>query len=283
MTADPQKDLERTLMKAARKHLRPWWRQRSAGIALLVLLGVAAPATAATGLWSPPVGDDNRGRPTISATGVPNEQRETLEVLRRPQNVTDRSPEVRKALTFLDSKFEGLRTRDVRVLSPGGPHRGVILIPAQRVKSGKIDDALCLYGIDTEGGGVSCWNIDQVRAGEASLITIEEGPEQQRRHEAAVRECARRAPNNGRGGFSCQTPSGASTTVYDGLVPDDIATVTASAGTTSSTAKVNGNYFHLKIDAAAAPTLRFRDENGKDILPIQQSPTPATPTGDGQP
>lgn len=56
MTNDPINDLRSDLMRAARRRHRPWWRRRPAFLGLLIILVIAAPATAAIdGLWKPDV------------------------------------------------------------------------------------------------------------------------------------------------------------------------------------------------------------------------------------
>lgn len=108
-------------------------------LAAISLAGVAA---AATGLWNPSLGDDQRGRPTASQSEVPGEQLDRLSILRRPANATDRDATTESALRFLNSRYEGVRTQRIRAAQPAPAGQRYLLVPVER--SDGITDALCL-------------------------------------------------------------------------------------------------------------------------------------------
>jgi len=132
--------LEQQLRRSARRRYgrrRRRWRPASAIVAaaaIVMLLVMAAredrprfPAPAdereavATSpqprTWTPVVGDDDRGHPTIARDSVPPEQAEALAVLRRPQSDADRSPQVQAVLKLLGSDgMRGVRVDSIRLL-----------------------------------------------------------------------------------------------------------------------------------------------------------------------
>lgn len=169
-------DLAAEVFASALEHAERFDPQREAGtnagpwlfgIAYHVLLAsvrrgrvATGSALAATGIWRRQVGDEHRGKPTISASSVPAAQAAHFGILRREPNAADHGEKVRYALRYLDGRsFRGVRTDAVRLLSAAGS--GYVLVPSTRA-AGK-DDALCLFAIDpADGGGLSCWTTAEI-------------------------------------------------------------------------------------------------------------------------
>jgi len=126
------------------------------GIAVLVIGLVsgrghgAAPAThRLTRHWSPVVGSQERGHPTISRQALPAAELSALAVLRRPQTPSDRAGDVRALLRYLGPEtIHGARVDDLRVLRRSPDHLAVLL-PVDRSGSAQAPssvtpDALCV-------------------------------------------------------------------------------------------------------------------------------------------
>jgi hypothetical protein len=191
--------------------------------AVLGTLVVAAGAAAATGLWNPSLGDDDRGRPSASASEVPAEQLERFSILRRPAAAADRDAVTEGALRYLNGRFAGVRTERIRAARPSGSPQRLLVVPVERSDTG-IRDALCLYAVEGEGGGIGCWSTSQVLAGQATLTLL---PPSDRRGSPADPDSLR---------------PGAAGAVVIGVAPDGVATVAATDGTR---APVRDNVFAI--------------------------------------
>lgn len=205
------------------------WPALVSGLAALSVAGVAA---AATGLWSPPLGDDQRGHPSASTSEVPASQLQHLAILRRPADGADRDAITQSALRYLNDRFQGVRTASIRAAHGSASGQRILIIPVERSGSG-IRDALCLYSVEREGGGIGCWTTQQILHGEAVLIALpaSTSSEPQRLDD----------PQSLR-------PDAAGARVI-GLVPDGVATVTTTAGARAS---VEDNVFNLTVNGLRA-------------------------------
>lgn len=274
-------DLEAAAGRAADRRATRRRRLRLSGITVVGALAIGGVATAATGVWSPQVGDDRRGRPTISGSSVPQEQLDRFEVLRRPADDADRGVQTRYALKFLSPKFQGVRTDSVRLLEAGAPGDDVtgaeILVPVER-RDG-IDDALCLFTVDpADGGGVSCWSTAQILSGKAigGMAKMDQpapGSAEAKARAKAFRRAARRA--RARGETSVQMPFRDRTLEarISGLVPDGVARVVWTKGDRVESAEVRNNFFRVAIKrpdgAAAEPsTLTWFDAEDKSLKTV---------------
>lgn len=270
-------DLSAQLIEAATRRLdtpRIAPPPRAARRARLGLIAVGAVLTsgtalAATGVWSPPLGDDHRPHPTISATAVPADQAATLAVLRRPQAAADRGATVRQVLRFLDRRsVDGVRTDAVRLLSTAD--RGYVLIPVVKGTNHTAGGQLCLFAVDVEGSGFSCFSTQQVLSGRAVLMSMQlADPTPAER--AAFRKAAKEAHGKS---FTVPgaRPRQQGPTTLAGLMPDGVSTVQTQTASGVVRAPVAHNFFVLKVplprDATFAPRtgpLRWLDAAGRQI------------------
>jgi hypothetical protein len=172
---------ETQLLAAPPKRRRP--ARRSALVAGLVVLAVAAPTLAATQPWKPLLGDERRGTPSASRDRPPAVQLAGLGVLRRPQSTADRGALAEYALRLSDDNVEGIRTADVRLLT--SPVIDAVLVPVKRfdlnasrflapsaskqLKALMVPkrDGLCVFAPDPagDGGGYGCSTWRQIKAG----------------------------------------------------------------------------------------------------------------------
>jgi hypothetical protein len=252
-------------------------RRLRAGLLAVGAVVATGSALAATGAWNPQVGDDRRGHPTISGSAVPDDQLAHFGVLRRPATDADHGPKVQYALRYLDARsFAGVRTDSVRLLSTAG--RGYVLIPTEEATLGGAaaaagaprDDALCLFAIDKDGGGLSCWSTEQILAGRAILISATLAP-----LSAAERAAIQRASKEAHGKAFAVPGVRPRTTgeTFAGLVPDGVAAVEIGIGTGPARVSVADNFFvaHIDIDpdgpAIGTPLVRWFDAAGRDITP----------------
>lgn len=221
-----------------RGHAR--WRRRPAlTFAVVLTVSAATAATAATGLWSPVLGDDQRGHPTTAVDDVPADQLQRFGVLRRAAAEVDRDAETRSALAYLDPSLEGVRVQRIRTIQ-GLPGSGRYLLIPAALANGKVRDALCLYALDAHGGGMSCWSTQQIVDGEAVIYAIR------------------------RANPSTNAPAVAKVT---GLVPDGVQTVQASTG---ARADVHDNAFALTTELPRGASLTWLDRDGttRKVAPL---------------
>lgn len=175
-------EASRELSRARRRRVR----RRGAVCAALIVL-VTPPALAATGVWRPQLGDGRTPAPEISADAPPPDQLAMLGVLRREQSEADRGVASRYALQFVGSgSITGVRTNRIRLLAQSNDDRGVVLVPVERyhrqpvplpedapaavreqINPPPVQDALCVFQLDVDGAGTSCWSTADVREGRA--------------------------------------------------------------------------------------------------------------------
>jgi hypothetical protein len=149
-------------------------------LALIFVVVLAGTAVAATRPWSPLIGDNNRGHPTITSQAPPYRERALLAVLRRPQTDVDRSAGVRADLRLIGRQAHGVRTTYIRYLAQAPDGAPIILVPAQRFGDDaagppyyNVTDSLCaLFPFGgtprgPRGADFPCWTADQVQAGTA--------------------------------------------------------------------------------------------------------------------
>lgn len=253
-------------------------RLRMSGFTVVGVLAVGGAATATTGIWSPQVGDERRGHPTVSATSVPEAQAERFGVLRREAAPADHGEQVRYALRFLDRRFKGIRTDSVRLLhvgTPGSPvDAGQILVPT--VSKDGIRDALCLFSIDpVDGGGLTCWSTAQILAGEATNGMLHEdqpepGSAEGKARRRAILRASREAKRRGQTSV-VMPPSARATTGQarvNGLVPDGVARVVWRRGRETQTIVVHDNYYGVSMAVRVngprpRSTIAWLDADGK--------------------
>ena len=210
-----------------------------------VTVSAAGAAAAATGLWSPSLGDDHRGHPTVATSDVPAKQLQHFGVLRRPADDTDRDAITQGALRELDTSFQGVRTQRIRAVHGRAADRRYLIVPVERSGSGA-QDALCLYAVDEEGGGVSCWSTQQLLHGAAVLV--------------ALPSTAHARPRSASDPQSLRpTTAGA---VAIGLVPDGVETVVSSTG---ERAEVHDNAYTLTTEAPGRTSVTWLDSHGREV------------------
>jgi hypothetical protein len=214
-------------------------------IAAAATLSAAAAAAAATGVWSPSLGDDHRGHPTAATSDVPASQLQHFGVLRRPADNTDRDALTQRALRDLDARFEGVHTQRIRAVHDTAEARRYLIVPVERSDSGA-QDALCLYSVDHEGGGISCWSMQQVLDGQAVLNALP-ATQDTRPRTATDPESLR------------PTTLGATAI---GLVPDGVDTVVSSDGAST---EVHDNVYVLTTQAPGRVSVTWRDSHGREI------------------
>ena len=121
--------------------------------------------SAPTQSWTPELGSDERGHPTIDRGSVPHDQLRALAVLRRPQTDADRSAPVQALLKRLDPLTHiGIRVDAIRLLADRDGW-ATVLVPMRRRQPpnggqgvvGTREDALCLMQSLPDGtAGETC-------------------------------------------------------------------------------------------------------------------------------
>lgn len=203
--------------------------RRSSTVAVLVVLGVAAPTIAAVQPWKPLLGDDQRGTPARSADAPPPDQLKGLGAFRRPQTAEDRGPLAERALRLTDTNVDGARTDSVRTLSSDVTSAVLVSVmrfnlhaerflapdaPAALKKAfGVKRDGICLFVPDPagDGGGSGCMTWREVREG---VVPSRIGP------------------------------------IYYGLVPDGVSRVAIRTDSGQLQAPVTENFFAVHADRA---------------------------------
>jgi hypothetical protein len=232
-------------------------------------LAVAGGAAAATGLWSPQVGDGS-GPSLISRSAPPQNELDALSVLRRPQTPADRGAESTYSLRFQGAHGK-VRVGYVRLLGISRGREGYVLIP---VEGGKTDitgrkqphDQLCLSARDRDATGVSCFSLHDVMTGRA-VMGIIPGPRKTKAQiaklNARLKAIQRRHPTWKVPRY--RQPDGQPRRF--GLVPDGVVTVRLGADPAAPTAAVHDNFFEFTGPAArgSAP-LHYLDAAGHEIL-----------------
>lgn len=210
----------------------------SALAATMGVLAVGATATAAVGLWDPPLGENQPTQATAGSSEVPAEQLDRFGVLRRDATAEDRDAATRNALRYLSDKYQGVRTDRIRA-----PAAGLVLVPVEEAVATGDRDALCLFATDNAGGGVGCWSTQDVLAGRAVLIAL---PEQTA------------APTSTTAASLRPTAEGGTVT---GLVPDGVTTVELNG----RRAAVTDNAFTLPLTNAPTSAIIWRDQTGSEV------------------
>lgn len=237
-------------------------RARFVALGTAAIVGVGGVATAATGLWSPQIGDGSVA-PSVAHGAPPEAQLNALGVLRRPQTDADRGENSEYTLKFFGN-LRGVRLGYVRLLGTEAGGAGYVLVPAAsegtdgvraRLRALKAQhdagaaaappkdplsaakDPLCLFARDPSrsGGGVNCFSLQQVLDGRASM---------------------------GR------SPARGPLTQF-GLVADKVAQVRAGSGPTAPVVDVRDNFFEITTPVAenSEPTaLHFLDGDGREIM-----------------
>jgi hypothetical protein len=232
-------------------------------------LAVAGGAAAATGVWTPQVGDGS-GPSLISRSAPPQEELDALAVLRRPQTRADRGAESTYSLRFQGAHGK-VRIGYVRLLGMRRGHGGYVLIP---VEGGTTNitgrkqprDQLCLSARDGGGTGVRCFSLHDVMTGQAVMGFIP-GPRKTKAQiaklEATLAAIQRRHPTWKLPHY--RQPHGQPR--WFGLVPDDVKTVQLGTGPAAPTTAVRDNFFEFTGPAArrSAP-LHYLDATGHEIL-----------------
>jgi hypothetical protein len=145
-------DLGRELDAAAGRIIRAERRSRRRAL-LLPVLAAAAAAALALVVWAAP---EDPEREVSSKPPVTNDVRDLLAVLRRPENEADRSAPAREAREELTAE-PGAAFRLVGLTEQG---KGIVIAAPVR-------DGVCIYYPDIDGGGVNCWNAEQIAGGRA--------------------------------------------------------------------------------------------------------------------
>lgn len=260
-------DLSHAAERLARgRAKRPWLR---VGVpAVSVGLVVAGGALAATGVWTPQVGDGSHPS-LISRSAPPAGQLKTLGVLRRTQTAADRGAESRFSLRFQGAHGK-VRVGSVRVLGQHAGSSGYVLIPVEggSTLAGRKAprDQLCLSARDSDGAGVGCFTLQDVAAGRAVMGMFpapRKAKAQLARLEARRQAIQRRHPKWKLPRYV--QPHGQARLV--GLVPDSIASVRFGEGRTAATTAVHENFFEiLGPRARGNKQLHYLDANGKEVM-----------------
>jgi hypothetical protein len=218
-------ELERMLTEGAARNVRraplggririPMGRTpRLVGVAA-ACLAIGGTAMAATGVWSPPVGNNSHPK-TVSESPVPAALVEDLGVLRREQTPQDRSAEVEATLRG-GGLPEGVRLESVRFLAPGGNGEATVLLSGVAAKPFETEEEpVCVARPfpDGEPAYSFCFGLSQLRSGTARATYI--GPDQD--------------------------------AVAFGIVPDGVATITAEFGSAPQvTVPVENNYWEMPV------------------------------------
>ncbi len=166
------------LAREPRPTPKAWHRSRGAagGLVLAALL-TGGVAYATEGLWSPIMGDDDRGRPVASGAPLSAQLVERFAVWRREQSESDRGLGSLKALRWQSGGL-AIQTGGVRRVgsAPGG--EAIVVIPfAHAVKSEGVDGAtrqICLWVEDpSEAGGMGCAGTERAARYGVELITVQ--------------------------------------------------------------------------------------------------------------
>ena len=256
-------------------------RARLSGLAVTGALTLGGVAAAATTIWQPQLGDARRGYPTASSSAPPADQLADLGVLRRAATAADHGAQSTYALRFLDPSLHGVRTDYVRLLGTQTNGKGFVLVPVQSYgatdgAAPPVADALCLFSQDVEGGGISCFNTQQVLAGRAVMWML-------RMARMAPRPLAPSGVTGSQpGGLHFRREQLRPTTtggVGFGLVPDGVANVKLTNNQGSVTVPVHDNFFQAPFPSGQtgapsqpnAPTLEWLDATG-NVIPKLAAP-----------
>ncbi|MEV4419798.1 hypothetical protein AB0L40_07450 [Patulibacter sp. NPDC049589] len=240
----------RELMRVARRRsaphrtLRQLPRRRTIGVLATVSVLAGGTALAATTPWSPTVGDDHRGHPTLATTDVPADQLAAIAALRRPQDDSDRTPDIEGMLKALSGDLTaGIHLSSIRALSTR-PDGATALFAADRDGNLQADlpedikhNVLCMLlgtHVDATPGGV------QVQAGRLNQLGMKCGTTSELRQ----------------GKFLLGAQYAGRLTL-NGVVPDGVSKVSLTLRTGQTVeAQVENNSFHID---QAAPNGSYED------------------------
>lgn len=275
-------DLERAADRLAARR-RPAHR-RATVIAGVVAGTVAAGglAAAATNLWSPQIGDGS-GPSQLSRDAPPADQLAALGVLRREQTEADRGAESAYTLRYFGGMGD-IRVGYVRLLGTQAGGAGFVLVPTERIAASSRPtglqeeferrdgrpapprDRLCLFARDpVDGGGMSCFSLQQVRDGEAVLGIGEAPPKLTAEQRAEFRRRMAASPRGGSIALPDFMRPGRLT--WFGIVPDGIVQVRAGDGPDAPVVPVRDNFFQvLTPEAGGSARLHYLDGDGHEIM-----------------
>jgi hypothetical protein len=130
-----------------------------------------AAVTTPSATWTPVLGDEERGRPSLSRSPVPSEQLAALGILRRPADAADRSRTVEALLARLSSStVRGVRVDAIRRLDERDGRATILLSVAlvrmhPRDPDDDIQDGLCLLSGAKHGAGMTCGSFNDAIRG----------------------------------------------------------------------------------------------------------------------
>lgn len=137
-------------------------------------------AVASQPLWAPLLGWEDGNRATVSRDAVPAAQTAALGLLRRPQEAADRGPAARSALSWLSSRYVGVKLEGIRVVpAPDGTSSVVVPVATVRgrtagARTATSADAVCLQialrDPTADDGGRQCYSTVAIHSGEAVLV-----------------------------------------------------------------------------------------------------------------
>ncbi len=223
-------------------------RRRGVRAAAVALAGLAAASTAlaATGVWSPLIGDrTSSGPPTRSASAIPAAEGDALGVLRRAPAARDRGAAVQATLHGVGKAVvAGVRPDSIRYLARGAGGAATILVSVERGglvgapdpahPATRVSEPLCVYRPVVAGGGSAsaCFGVPEIRAGRALAS------------------------------FGTATSA-----IFYGLVPDEVATAVASLsdGMTKRIA-IEDNYVEIHTtDGVRLTRIAWLDAQGRAL------------------
>lgn len=185
----------------------------------LACLAFGGTAMAASGVWNPIVGNSNDPA-TLSNTPVPAELTAALGVLRRDQTDQDRSAEVEATLNGGEMP-DGVRLDSIRYLAPGDNGEATILLSGLKAAVYETEEEPVCVARPIAGNpsAVSlCFDLPMLMADHARAMFVDV------------------ASNSG--------------TAF-GLVPDGVASVTATFGSAPDrTVSVTNNYWELDVSGS---------------------------------
>ena len=144
-------------LRNARHARRRRWRHHGlVSLAVLGMFSAVSGATAALGLWSPPLGHgDGRPGPVATAADPSPALIGGIAALQRPQSEQDRRvAEQRNVLRYPSSPRAVIHTAGVRFMGTTPQGHEVVIVPTQQ-NGGR--EELCMWvGTATEHGGTTC-------------------------------------------------------------------------------------------------------------------------------
>jgi hypothetical protein len=218
--------------------------RRSIALALLVALVVGS-AVAAVHPWSPLLGNERGGHPTVSQKPPGKDALRLLGVLRRAQTDADRDAQTAAALRIVGPPLHGVKVQWIRNLEANVAGMAVTLVPVDAYGDvGEVNTAadgegfLCmLYPSSRPAPGISlhCWSPAEIASGRAVAAASSEG-----------------------------------VVHVFGLVPDGVVSVSiVLADGRDRTVEVRANFFDAAEPAGFArlPSVTWQDAEGRRVGP----------------